>query len=182
MLMRKSVLDKVGLLDETFFMYGEDIDLSYRIQLGGFKNYYFPETTIIHYKGESTKKGSLNYVKVFYNAMMIFAKKHFQRKAGIFILIIQLAIYFRALLSVAKRIFQKIYLPILDGVLIFLGFYFITPLWENIRFGYPDYYPDEFISIVVSALNSIDEPCINAPAAIITSLSYPGIAQGSGIT
>ncbi len=149
MLMRKSVLDKVGLLDETFFMYGEDIDLSYRIQLGGFKNYYFPETTIIHYKGESTKKGSLNYVKVFYNAMMIFAKKHFQRKAGIFILIIQLAIYFRALLSVAKRIFQKIYLPILDGVLIFLGFYFITPLWENIRFGYPDYYPDEFISIVV---------------------------------
>lgn len=56
MLLRKETLDKIGLLDETFFMYGEDIDLSYRITLGGYKNYYFPETTIIHYKGESTKK------------------------------------------------------------------------------------------------------------------------------
>ena len=56
MLVRKSVFDKIGLLDETFFMYGEDIDLSYRITLAGYKNYYFPETTIIHYKGESTKK------------------------------------------------------------------------------------------------------------------------------
>ena len=56
MLMRKETLDKVGLLDETFFMYGEDIDLSYRIILGGYKNYYFAETTIIHYKGEAQKK------------------------------------------------------------------------------------------------------------------------------
>ena len=77
MLMRKSVLDKVGLLDETFFMYGEDIDLSYRIILGGYKNYYFPEARIIHYKGESTKKGSLNYVQTSYNAMIILSEKHF---------------------------------------------------------------------------------------------------------
>ena len=63
MLLRKSVLDEVGLLDETFFMYGEDIDLSYRIIKGGYKNYYFPETKIIHYKGESTKKSSVNYVQ-----------------------------------------------------------------------------------------------------------------------
>jgi GT2 family glycosyltransferase len=68
MLMRKAALDKVGLLDEAFFMYGEDIDLSYRITKGGYKNYYFPETRIIHYKGESTKKSSVNYVFVFYNA------------------------------------------------------------------------------------------------------------------
>jgi GT2 family glycosyltransferase len=74
MLMRKSALDQVGLLDETFFMYGEDIDLSYRIQLGGYDNYYFPDTQIIHYKGESTKKSSVNYVFVFYNAMIIFAQ------------------------------------------------------------------------------------------------------------
>ena len=60
MLLRKEVLNKIGLLDEAFFMYGEDIDLSMRIIRGGYKNYYFPETTIIHYKGESTKKGSLN--------------------------------------------------------------------------------------------------------------------------
>ena len=65
MCMRKSVLDKIGLLDEAFFMYGEDIDLSYRIQKAGYKNIYFPQTTIIHYKGESTKKSSVNYVFVF---------------------------------------------------------------------------------------------------------------------
>ncbi|MEL6867301.1 MAG: glycosyltransferase family 2 protein, partial [Bacteroidota bacterium] len=63
MFLRASVLEKVGLLDETFFMYGEDIDLSYRIVKAGYKNYYFSATTIIHYKGESTKKGSLNYVR-----------------------------------------------------------------------------------------------------------------------
>jgi len=80
MFLRKKTLDKVGLLDEDYFMYGEDIDLSYRILQGGYKNFYFPESTIIHYKGESTKKGSLNYVLVFYNAMIIFARKHFSSK------------------------------------------------------------------------------------------------------
>jgi O-antigen biosynthesis protein len=149
MLLRKKALDKVGLLDEDFFMYGEDIDLSYRIIQGGYKNYYFPETTIIHYKGESTKKGSLNYVKVFYNAMIIFARKHFSGgKAGIFAFIIHLAIYFRAFISIFKRIFEKIYLPILDAVLIFVGFLFITPVWERIRFE-PGHYPSEFLQIVV---------------------------------
>ena len=67
MLMRKEALDKVGLLDEDFFMYGEDIDLSYRLIKGGYKNYYFSDTRIIHYKGESTKKGSVNYD--FYKAV-----------------------------------------------------------------------------------------------------------------
>jgi O-antigen biosynthesis protein len=149
MLLRKKALDKVGLLDEDFFMYGEDIDLSYRIIQGGYKNYYFPETTIIHYKGESTKKGSLNYVKVFYNAMIIFARKHFSHgKAGIFAFIINLAIYFRAFISIFKRIFEKIYLPILDAVLIFVGFLFITPVWEKIRFE-PGHYPSEFLQVVV---------------------------------
>ena len=84
MWLRREALDRSGTLDESFFMYGEDIDLSYRITQAGYLNYYFPETTIIHYKGESTKKGSLNYVRVFYQAMIIFANKHFTgRKAGV---------------------------------------------------------------------------------------------------
>ncbi len=149
MLIRKETLDKVGLLDETFFMYGEDIDLSYRITKGGYKNYYFPETTIIHYKGESTKKGSLNYVKVFYSAMIIFARKHFSGgKAGLFAFIIHLAIWFRALISVFKRISDKILLPFIDALLIFSGFLFLTPLWENIRFA-PGHFPKEFLQLVV---------------------------------
>ncbi|MBN2635935.1 MAG: glycosyltransferase [Prolixibacteraceae bacterium] len=149
MLLRKSALEKTGLLDETFFMYGEDIDLSYRITQAGYKNYYFPETTIIHYKGESTKKGSLNYVKVFYNAMIIFSRKHFSSgKANAFTFIIQIAIYFRAFISIFKRVIDKIWLPVFDALLIFIGFLFLTPYWENIRFE-PGYYPPEFLHIVV---------------------------------
>nr|WP_320022447.1 glycosyltransferase [uncultured Draconibacterium sp.] len=150
MLLRKSVLDKIGLLDESFFMYGEDIDLSYRIQKGGYKNYYYPETTIIHYKGESTKKGSLNYVRLFYTAMLIFTRKHFSgSKASFFALFIHLAIYFRALLSASKRIFQNIYIPVIDALLIFIGFGLITPMWEQFHFHQPDYYPSEFMQFVV---------------------------------
>lgn len=149
MLLRKEALNKVGLLDEAFFMYGEDIDLSYRLQLGGYKNYYFPETKIIHYKGESTKKGSLNYVKVFYYAMVIFARKHFPgHKTGAFALLIQLAIYFRALLSMLKRIFSRIYLPVLDALMILLCFVGATTFWENFKFADPNYYPDQLIRII----------------------------------
>lgn len=149
MMMRKETLEKVGLLDETFFMYGEDIDLSYRITQGGYKNYYFPETTIIHYKGESTKKGSLNYVKVFYKAMIIFAQKHFSGgKASTFSVLLNLAIWFRALLSVLKRVIDRFFLPLLDAVVIFSGFLFLTPFWENVRYE-PGYYPPEFLLWVV---------------------------------
>ena len=77
MLLRKQSLNKTGYFDEAFFMYGEDVDLSYRLKLAGFKNYYFPETYIIHFKGQSTRKFSFRYIKSFYGAMFIFVKKHF---------------------------------------------------------------------------------------------------------
>lgn len=149
MLMRKSVLDEVGLLDEDFFMYGEDIDLSYRITKGGFKNYYFPETTIIHYKGESTKKGSLNYVRMFYNAMIIFARKHFSKQyAGLFSFFIHLAIFFRAFIASVFTLFKQLWLPILDFILIFTGFFFFLPYWESYKFE-PGYYPPELLIFIV---------------------------------
>lgn len=132
MLMRKEALDKVGLLDEAFFMYGEDIDLSWRIIQGGYKNYYFPETRIIHYKGESTKKGSLNYVFVFYNAMVIFAKKHFSEKnAKLFSFFINLAIWLRAGVAVLNRFVKSIILPAMDFVLIALGLMLIAKYYEQ---------------------------------------------------
>jgi len=150
MFMRKETLDKTGLLDEDYFMYGEDIDLSYRILNAGYKNFYFPETTIIHYKGESTKKGSLNYVFIFYNAMIIFARKHFSSKnAKLYSLLINLAIYFRAFIAIFNRFIKSSFLPILDIVNIFLSFYLLKPLWEQYKFGIPDYYPSEFLSIAV---------------------------------
>jgi GT2 family glycosyltransferase len=146
MLMRKSVLDTIGGLDEAFFMYGEDIDLSYRIMQAGYKNYYFAESTIIHYKGESTKKGSLNYVKVFYGAMMIFARKHFQgQKATIFIALMQIAVWFRASLTVLGNIFKTINLPILDTILMFIGLYFLKDFWSNYYFKDPSYIKPNFL-------------------------------------
>jgi len=132
-------------------MYGEDIDLSYRLVKEGYRNYYYPKTRIIHYKGESTRKGSLNYVFVFYNAMVIFARKHFsQNNANLFSKLIKVAIYFRAGLSVLSRVFSKMLLPILDAGLIFSGMLIIQDLWEKkVMMADGAYYPIEFITIAV---------------------------------
>lgn len=149
MMLRRSVLNEVGLLDEAFFMYGEDIDLSYRMTQAGFKNYYFAGTTIIHYKGESTKKGSINYVKIFYQAMIIFARKHFSEgRADMFAMLINLAIYFRALLAVLSRIAKAALFPIVDILLIFIGFLWLLPYWEKLNYT-PHYYPSTFLQLVV---------------------------------
>ena len=151
MLMRKEALDKVGLLDEDYFMYGEDIDLSYRIIQGGYKNYYYHEARIIHYKGESTKKGSLNYVFVFYNAMAIFARKHFSKeRAQLFSLLINFAILLRASISLINRFVKRISLPILDGVLIYAGLFLISNYWEmTVRASEGLHYPKEFFLFVL---------------------------------
>jgi len=152
MFIRNEALEKTGLLDETFFMYGEDIDLSWRIIKAGYRNYYYPGTTIIHYKGESTKKGSINYVMVFYNAMIIFAKKHFSKKnARLFSTLINAAIYFRAGLSILKRFFKKIMLPLVDFFLIYGGNYYLTQYYEKVKFGHPGSYPSEYLTVVVPA-------------------------------
>lgn len=123
MMVNREVLEKTGAFDEKFFMYGEDVDLSYRIQKGGYNNYYFPEVSIIHFKGESTKKGSLNYVRMFYNAMSIFVKKHYGgAKAGFFTIAIQLAIWIRALFAAVAKFIKWIGLSVIDAAIILLSF------------------------------------------------------------
>ncbi len=103
MLMRSNILKKIGFLDEKFFMYGEDIDMSYRITLAGYKNYYLPER-IIHYKGESTHKDTLKYVKIFYESILIFFKKYYHKSGFLFTISIKFAIFFRAALAALSRI------------------------------------------------------------------------------
>lgn len=150
MLMRKAALDKVGLLDEDYFMYGEDIDLSYRIILGGYKNYYFHDTRIIHYKGESTKKSSVNYVFVFYRAMVIFARKHFsQKNAKLFSFLINMAIWLRAGAAIATRFIKAIALPAFDGAIILAGMYFVKGYYESkVKLAYAGgYYQNELVNI-----------------------------------
>ncbi len=153
MMIRKPLLDKIGGLDESYFMYGEDIDLSYRITKEGFKNYYFADTRIIHYKGESTKKSSINYVLVFYQAMIIFAKKHFsQKNARLFSLLINLAVYFRAFLAIIRRVTGKVFLKFMDVIFIFAGIYFIQSYWAtSVVFKDGGNYPIEFLIIAVPA-------------------------------
>ncbi|MCS7074998.1 MAG: glycosyltransferase family 2 protein, partial [Bacteroidia bacterium] len=150
MLIRKCVLDKIGLLDEDYFMYGEDIDLSYRIILSGYKNYYFADTKIIHYKGESTKKGSLNYVLVFYQAMLIFAQKHLpKQKKSAFMFLIRLAIYFRAGLSIIRRAIDKIWFPTLEFSLLLSVILLIKSLWEHyVKYTDGGEYPEVFSTFI----------------------------------
>jgi GT2 family glycosyltransferase len=108
MMADKKLLDKEGSFDEIFFMYAEDIDLSYRIQKAGYKNYYFPETTIIHFKGESTQKKSVQYIRNFYGAMLLFVKKHYgMLSASFYSLLINIAIAFQAGLSRIRNVFKK---------------------------------------------------------------------------
>lgn len=94
-MLRHSALDKIGLLDEDFFMYGEDIDLSYRLLKGGFSNWYLP-LPILHYKGESTQRSSFRYVHVFYEAMLIFFRKHYGHMSLLITAPIKFAIYMKA--------------------------------------------------------------------------------------
>ena len=89
-------------------MYGEDIDLSYRIVKAGYENWFLP-TPMIHYKGESTHKDSIRYVRIFYDAMLIFYRKHFPRFSVIFYPIIKLGVLVRASLSIAKRLFKRLF-------------------------------------------------------------------------
>lgn len=106
-LLRRSALETVGLLDEEYFMYGEDIDLSYRLLKGGFENWYLP-LSILHYKGESTHKSSFKYVHVFYQAMFIFFKKHFGHKGVFMTLPIKIAIYIRAFCALVNMLSEKV--------------------------------------------------------------------------
>jgi hypothetical protein len=155
MMLRRTVIDTVGAFDETFFMYGEDVDLSYRIQKAGFQNYYFSGTTIIHFKGESTRRGSLNYVKMFYQAMSTFVKKHYGgTKAGLFTTSIHLAIWLRAAVSAMGKFFRWVGLPVIDAAFILLSFFLVKEIWTHyIR---PDIvYPDRLLFLAFPAFTLV---------------------------
>lgn len=147
MWMRKSVLDEIGLLDETYFMYGEDIDLSHRIRLAGYENHYFPYAPIIHYKGESTRKESYSYVKAFYGAMIIFARRYFTKgQAFLLSTLLYPAIIGKAVWAYLSHRIQKSLLPLFDFSLLWTLFYLLEGYWErNIKEMDGVRYPDIFL-------------------------------------
>ena len=100
----RSTLNKVGGFDEQFFMYAEDIDLSYRIEQAGYYNYYLADTTIIHFKGESTQKDT-RYIRLFYKAMSQFRRKHF--RGGFNVLfngVVETGIWLRAGITAMRKL------------------------------------------------------------------------------
>jgi GT2 family glycosyltransferase len=132
MLVRKEILDQHGAFDEAFFMYGEDVDLSYRIQKAGWKNYYFSGSSIVHFKGESTKKGSLNYVRMFYQAMSLFVQKHYGGgRARFFNFFIQIAIWLRAGITALAHFLRWAGLPFFDMLITMASLSAVAIFWRS---------------------------------------------------
>lgn len=156
MWVRKAILDKLGGFDEAFFMYGEDIDLSFRIQCEGWRNHYLGQHAIIHYKGESTKHASWNYVKTFYQAMHLFAMKHFSNKARLFVFSLRVGILARAALSMLRRFTQAALPPMTDAGLTIASMWLITNYWEaNHRYIDGGAYPDLYRHVIIPAYQSV---------------------------
>ncbi len=142
MLIKRSVYDQVNGFDEDYFMYGEDLDLCFKIKKAGYKIFYYPDTSIIHYKGESTKKSSVSYVNNFYGAMQVFVKKNLNTNFWLMNFLIKLSIFYRAFISYTSRFFRFNYPVILDLVAIISSMFIAIYL----RF---DFFPLEAYTLVI---------------------------------
>ncbi len=131
MLVRREAIDQVGgAFDERFFMYCEDVDLNYRLAQGGWQNIYFPQTNLIHYKGESTRKATLSYIRIFNEALAAFVRKHYSKgSARVFIFLLHIGIAVRAVLGVVKALFRRLRLPLIDGGILLLTLAAVQSFW-----------------------------------------------------
>lgn len=131
MMVRSSLLPQIGgAFDEDYFMYCEDVDLCYRIQQAGYKNIYYPEVTLIHYKGESTRKATLSYVRIFNEALVTFVKKHYSKQnARLFILFINIGIVLRAVLGVLRQALKALRMPLFDALVLLATLWFMKEFW-----------------------------------------------------
>jgi GT2 family glycosyltransferase len=158
MMMRKEVYEKIGGFDRQFFMYGEDLDLCYRAQKSGYKVFYVHNTEIIHYKGESTKRSSLDETKIFYDAMHLFVRKHFS-SSFIVESILQIAILFRKLIAFAN-IYKLAFISIIVDFFTFsISILLAVNIYSNEHWrGFPDYakpwvyFIPAFIQIIISSI------------------------------
>ena len=125
--------DGAGLLDEGFFMYGEDLDWCYRLQQAGWKIFYTPDTSIIHYKGESTKKNQLRYVRLFHGAMLRFTEKHFSDRYPAFVLwLLNTAVVCRGFVSALMQVIRH---PSVRDSIVVLAVMAFLGLFRSVQLG-----------------------------------------------
>ncbi len=177
MFIRKSALDIAGPLDESFFMYGEDVDLSFRLQKSGFRNFYFPEVSILHFKGESTKRGSISFVRHFYKAMLLFSGKHFSQHF-LFSVFIYLGIALRAFFAVVSRFVKWIGPSALEFGLAYIGMVFIKHWWEMNFKGLPGMYPEIFIRLLIPGYLLIWIGCTRLVSRFSDQYGHQSIIKG----
>ena len=136
MLIRRDILEHIGGFDERFFMFGEDIDLCYRIKELGYNIYYNPNTEIIHYKGESVKNAPYDMINIFYSAMNLYFKKYSKKYKfwGLISIFVKLALSFRKLASHIKLTFTKIIPLLLDALFIACSFFVSIYFWYTYKY------------------------------------------------
>ncbi len=136
-----SLLKKIGGFDESFFMYGEDIDLSYRVVKEGKKNYYLGSQTITHYKGKSTNYNDISYVKRFYSAMSLFHKKHFTKEySWVLNFLVLSSIQLQIFLKSTSRLLSNLFLPFIETLFFLAGAFVCQKLWGTYFFNNGNYY------------------------------------------
>lgn len=148
-LVKRSVLNIVRGFDDDFFMYGEDIDLSLRIKKAGYKILYYPETSIIHFKGESHGDKDLKYYSRFYKAMSVYAEKHHSPWISI---LLKISIFVAGGIAIIKAYIKKWITLIIDGFLLLSLFYLLKHLWASFYYSDPDYYPSSIIWLILACV------------------------------
>lgn len=155
MFCRKEVIDKLGGFDKDFFMYGEDLDLCFRAAKSGWKTAYVHTTSIIHYKGESTKRSSINEVKHFYEAMVIYAQKHYS-KSGLYLFLLKMGISLRFVIAYFNKFKKSIFTIFYDMAVVNLSLIFATKIRFGDFFNFPPYaYPTVFIVVSLIVFGSM---------------------------
>ncbi len=145
MFCRADALRAIGGFDPDFFMYGEDLDLCFRMKQSGFETAYVPITTIVHYKGESTRRSSINELRVFYQAMEIFAHKHYGH-SKLFLLFLKAGIRLRSLVAYVMRHKRSLLVLFIDVLSVIATFVLAVKLRRGAYLALPNYaFPTVFI-------------------------------------
>jgi GT2 family glycosyltransferase/lipopolysaccharide/colanic/teichoic acid biosynthesis glycosyltransferase len=138
MMVRKEIFEQVGGLDESYFMYGEDLDWCYRIRQAGWRIFYVHSTQIIHYKGESTRRSSLDEIRTFYNAMHLFVEKHFQ-SSRFFNIVLRLSIGVVSFAAFINSALRPLKIAVFDFIAVTISLLIAEKLWRGELFRYPAY-------------------------------------------